>query len=59
VGWYSIQESFVSPDVAGVTCTLGTVSGLIRDLITGGTLGVGRTGELAQRAAVVSCVTRE
>lgn len=59
VGWYSMQESLVSPDAAGVTCNLGTVNGLMRDLITGGTLGVGRTGELAQRAAVVSCVTRE
>jgi len=51
--------SLASADVAGVTCSLGTVKGLIRDLTTGGTLGVGRTGELAQRAAVVSCVTRE
>ena len=59
VVWYSTGESHASADAAGVTCSLGTVKGLIRDLTTGGTLGVGRTGELAQRAAVVSCVTRE
>lgn len=36
----------------------GTVSGLMRDFTTGGTVGPdGRTGELAHSAAEVSCVT--
>lgn len=41
-----------------VICNLGTVSGRMSDLTTGGQVGPdGRTGELAHRAADVSCVT--
>lgn len=43
-----------------VICSLGTDNGLIRDLITGGTLlEEGKTGELAQSAALVNWVTNE
>lgn len=49
----------VAAPLASVICSLGTVSGRMRDFTTGGTVGAaGSTGVLAQRAAEVNCVTR-
>lgn len=45
---------------SGVTCNLGTASGLISDFTMGGTLlGEGNAGDDAHSAALVNCVIRE